>query len=120
MTSELGIFFRIISVSEWIAASPRGIIPRRAADRQSGYYHLSTADQLFETATRHYADENDLLVLCFPEAALDDRIKWELAPKRADWFPHYYGALKADQVIEVFLLLRDEEGWFLADIDEAA
>ena len=77
-----------------------GVYGGSALDHADGYIHFSTAAQAGETARRHFAGQADLVVLAVDTEALGDRLKWE--PSRgADLFPHLYGTLAANLVLDV-------------------
>ena len=83
--------FKIVDAAEWAAARAAGAYGGSAVDRADGYIHMSTADQLAETARRHYAGRVGLRLLEVELGALDD-LRWE--PSRGgDLFPHLFGPL---------------------------
>lgn len=68
-----------------------------AVDRQDGYIHFSSADQVAETAARHFAGIEDLVLIAVEAQALGSALKWE--PSRGGaLFPHLYGPLPHDAV----------------------
>lgn len=85
------IAFKIVLAEEWAAARPAGAWAGSAIDLADGYIHLSTADQLGETARRHYAGCDGLRLLEVDLGALDS-VRWE-ASRGGDLFPHLYGPL---------------------------
>lgn len=99
--------YRLASAAEWKAAQSTGAIPKRDIDVKDGYFHLSTQEQALETARLHFAGADDLLALEIPLAAIADKLKFELAPKRGEAFPHYYGDLLAAHVRRAIALKRD-------------
>jgi len=67
-----------------------------AVDIADGYVHLSTKDQLSETAMKYFAGEADCLLLEVHVSARSD-VKWE-ASRGGALFPHIYGKLsKGDE-----------------------
>ncbi len=86
------IIYRIIGRDDWQAAKTAGAFAGTAHDRRDGFIHFSTAAQVAETAAKHYAGQQELLLLHVDTAALEAPLKWE--PSRGgDLFPHLYGAL---------------------------
>ena len=60
-------------------------------DRADGFVHLSAAHQVEETARRHFADRDDLLLVEVLSERLDsDTLRWEES-RGGDLFPHVYG-----------------------------
>ena len=89
--------FKIVDAAEWAAACEAGVYGGSAVDLEDGYIHLSTAEQLEETARRHYAGRERLRLL---EVDLDllDAVKWE--PSRGGaLFPHQHGHLPVAAVL---------------------
>ena len=91
--------FKIIDAAEWREAVAEGAYAGSAVDISDGYIHLSTADQLNETARKHYAGRDGLMLLTVDLTALGDSVVWE--PSRGGaLFPHIYGALPVTAVHE--------------------
>lgn len=83
--------YKIISAAEWAEAVARGRFEGAAVDHRDGFIHLSAAEQVRETARRHFAGQEGLLLVAFREADLAN-LKWE--PSRGGaLFPHVYGAI---------------------------
>lgn len=69
-------------------------------DLADGYIHFSTASQARETAAKHFAGQDDLLLVAIDAAALGTALKWE--PSRGGaLFPHLYGPLPLSAVRSV-------------------
>src|SRR5258707_15018628 len=61
-------------------------------DRADGFMHFSTAGQIVESAARHRAGQDGLVLLAVDPAALGPDLKWESARGGA-LFSHLYAAL---------------------------
>lgn len=103
--------YRLASPQEWAAAQASGVVPSRDIDARDGYMHLSTRAQALETARIHFADAGDLLALEIPFAVIADAVKFELAPKRGEHFPHLYAPLKVELVSRVLRLTRKDDDY---------
>ena len=87
-----GRAYKLVDVGEWEAARARGAYEGSAVDRADGYIHMSTGAQLAETARRHYAGRDGLLLVEVALEPLGESLRWE--PSRGgDLFPHIYGPL---------------------------
>jgi uncharacterized protein (DUF952 family) len=87
-----GPVYKLVDHREWEAARAAGAYGGSAVDRADGYIHMSTAAQLAETARRHYAGREGLMLVAVDPVALGEGLKWE--PSRGgDLFPHLYGPL---------------------------
>lgn len=92
MTDLPDVAFKILSRADWRAAVAEGRYDGSPADLADGYIHLSAAEQLEATAAKHYAGQNDLMLVEVDLAALGDALIWE--PSRGGaLFPHIYGPL---------------------------
>jgi uncharacterized protein (DUF952 family) len=91
------LIFKILSAAEWRSAQAVGVFNGSEVDRRDGFIHFSTADQLQETAERHFAGQTDLMLLAVWAEALGEALKWE--PSRGgDLFPHLYRPLNCHLV----------------------
>ena len=67
-------------------------------DVADGFVHFSTAEQVAETAAKHFAGQDGLQLLALEADTLGAALKWE--PSRGGaLFPHLYGPLKLADVI---------------------
>ena len=56
-------FYKICPAALWRAAERDGIFRGSAVDLRDGFIHFSTAEQVEETAAKHFAGQHDLLLL---------------------------------------------------------
>ncbi len=101
--------FKILSAAEWRAAECVGTFSGSGVDRRDGYIHFSTAEQVIETARKHFSGARDLVLISIDAAALGDRLKWEPSRGGAS-FPHLYGELATAAVHRVDPLPLDAQG----------
>ena len=88
-----GTIYKIATDEEWQQTRRDGTFPGAPVDLADGFIHLSTASQVRETAARHFAGREGLVLLCVDEAKLGDALRYE--PSRGgDLFPHLYGTLE--------------------------
>ncbi|MEM7427884.1 MAG: DUF952 domain-containing protein [Pseudomonadota bacterium] len=93
--SSHALIFKVCPVSSWETAERSGIYTGAPVDLQDGFIHFSTAGQLGETVAKHFAGEDNLLVVAVPAEVLGEALKWE--PSRGgDLFPHLYGSLQTE------------------------
>ena len=107
--------YRLATGAEWVEAQKTGRVPLRSIDEKDGYIHLSTRDQLLETARLHFADAKDLLALEIPLQPIASHVKFELAPKRGEEFPHLFASLKASDVKQALCLVSANDGFVIGD-----
>ncbi len=93
------VAYKIIDAAEWREAVAESAYAGSAVDRADGFIHLSSAAQLDETARKHYAGRENLMLLTVDLTLLEDTVVWE--PSRGGaLFPHIYGDLPVAAVIE--------------------
>jgi uncharacterized protein (DUF952 family) len=103
------VIFKIASAAEWEEAQRTAQFHGSAVDRRDGYIHFSTSNQVAETAARHFAGIDGLVLAAIDADALGPALKWE--PSRGgDLFPHLYGALSLAHVLWVKALPLDTSG----------
>ncbi len=92
------LIFKIFRRAEWDALRSAGQTTGAPVDLADGFIHFSTAEQVAETAARHFATESDLVLVAVEAAALGADLKWE--PSRGGaLFPHLYRALRLGDVV---------------------
>ena len=89
--------FRDTEYADFLAAGQTDGAP---IDVQDGYIHFSTAEQVEETAAKHFSGVEGLKLLGVQADGLADFLKWE--PSRGGaLFPHLYRKLRAEDVLFV-------------------
>ena len=84
--------YKICPAALWREAERAGRFRGSAVDLRDGFIHFSNAAQAQETAAKHFAGQDDLLLIAVDEARLGAALKWE--PSRGGaLFPHLYGDL---------------------------
>lgn len=89
---------RITSPTEWAG--------ERIDDEGEGFVHLSEPHQVLTPANAMYRGRTDLFLLVLDEARLEGEIRVE------GGFPHLYGTLTGDAVVDVVSLPCEEDGSF--------
>lgn len=91
------MIYKIFRSEEWADLRAQGETAGAPIDISDGYVHFSTASQAAETAAKHFAGVDDLLLLAVDADGLGENLKWEVS--RGDQlFPHLYRLLKLDDV----------------------
>lgn len=91
------LVYKICPAALWREAVAAGRFTGAPVDHADGYIHFSTAAQLHETAARHFAGQDDLVLVAVDAVALGDALRYE--PSRGgDLFPHLYGDLPLSAV----------------------
>lgn len=84
--------YKICDAAAWRAAERAGEFTGAPVDLADGYIHFSTADQVVETAAKHFVRQGDLVLIAVDADTLGPALKWE--PSRGGaLFPHLYCTL---------------------------
>lgn len=103
------IIYKITPRALWQQAEADGVFSGAPVDKADGFIHFSTAAQVRETAAKHFAGQNDLLLLSIDAHALGPTLKYE--PSRGgDLFPHLYADLPLSAVVKTVPLPINEDG----------
>jgi uncharacterized protein (DUF952 family) len=97
--------FHIATESDWTAAQQSGAYTTSTRGRsleEEGFLHAARREQVAGVFNRYYADAGEPLVLLTVDTDLL-AVPWQQDPVGDDTFPHIYGALSPDAVVEVRL-----------------
>ncbi|MGI3186962.1 DUF952 domain-containing protein [Nioella aestuarii] len=92
------LIYKILRAPEWADLQAKGQIAGAPVDIADGFVHFSTADQAMETAAKHFAGVEGLLLLALEAEALGAALKWEVSRGGA-LFPHLYAPLRLEDVL---------------------
>jgi uncharacterized protein (DUF952 family) len=98
--------YKILTAGQWAAWQDRGEFTGAPIDIEDGYIHLSTAEQVTETAAKHFAGLSDLVLAEVDLDQLGDLVRWE--PSRGgQLFPHVYGIIPLAAVTDARAIPED-------------
>jgi len=90
--------FHLVGRDEWALARAAGTYAP-ASLALEGFIHFSTAEQLAGSAARYFAGRGDLVVVTVDQERLAAPLRFD--PVGDEAFPHLYGPLNLDAVIDV-------------------
>lgn len=109
MTGGAVLIFKIFAADEWAALARDGETAGAPVDLADGFIHFSTAAQAPETAAKHFAGRDGLMLAAVEADALGAALRWE--PSRGGaLFPHLYRRLRLAEVAWVRPLPRTPQG----------
>lgn len=92
------LIYKIATAGQWRAAQENGRFEGAPVDLADGYIHFSTAEQARETAAKHFAGEDGLVLVALEAESLGPELKWE--PSRGGaLFPHLYRPFRTDEAL---------------------
>jgi uncharacterized protein (DUF952 family) len=109
------LILHITTAPEWDAARAKGEY-QAASLEDEGYIHCSLPTQVTHVADWFYRDVPDLMLLCIDPNRLTSELRWEpSADAFAGDFPHVYGPIAVDAVVDVVPWERGDDGFALPD-----
>jgi uncharacterized protein (DUF952 family) len=91
------LIYKICPAPMWQAAEQEGVFHGAPVDLSDGFIHFSTADQVRETAAKHFAGQHDLVLVAVDEAALGSALKYEVS-RGGKLFPHLYASMPCEVI----------------------
>jgi len=108
--------YKICPENLWREAESQGVFNGAPVDRADGFIHFSTGAQVAETARRHFAGQDGLLLVAVDAGRLGAALQYE-ASRGGDLFPHLYGPLDPAAAIWVRPLPLGPDGHVFPDLD---
>jgi uncharacterized protein (DUF952 family) len=99
----------ITTRSEWDKAQRRGSYEGDTLDTE-GFIHMCEPHQLLTVAERFYKGHPGLVLLIIDSERVRSPLRYE--PNDNDHFPHLYGALNLDAVLQVVDFIPNASGRF--------
>ncbi|GGA73715.1 dihydroorotate dehydrogenase [Nitratireductor aestuarii] len=91
------LIYKICPASMWQVAEQEGAFRGAPVDLADGFIHFSTAEQVRETAAKHFKGQDDLVLVAVDEAVLGPELKYEVS-RGGQLFPHLYAPLPCSAV----------------------
>jgi len=109
MTSNMASIYKLLRAEEWAAFQAKGYFTGAPVDLKDGYIHFSTAEQVRETAAKHFVGVAGLVLAEVDPRALGAGLKWE--PSRGgQLFPHLYSPMPLKAVVRIWPLALGPDG----------
>jgi uncharacterized protein (DUF952 family) len=96
----MAFIYHITTKQDWDAAKEKGFYTAPSL-KTEGFIHCSEHQQVKGVLERYYRGKNNLLKLKIDPYRLDSELKYELAPSVNENFPHVYGPINVDAVVNV-------------------
>ncbi len=92
------LIYKIFRAPEWDDLDASGETRGAPVDLSDGFIHFSTATQAAETARRHFAGDEGLILAAVETDLLPIPVIWEKS-RGGDDFPHLYAPLPRSAVV---------------------
>ena len=80
--------------------------------RSQGFFHCSTAEQVIDVANARFRGNRGLLLLKINATKVRPEIRYENLEGGTTLFPHIYGTLNLDAIMEVLPFMPNDDGIF--------
>ncbi len=94
------IIYHVTTAAEWNAAKEAGFYESPSL-KAEGFIHCSQENQVAGVLERYFAGKTDLVKLVIDTDKLTSRFVFEWSPSSEDTFPHVYGTINVDAVVDV-------------------
>ena len=94
------IIYHITTASEWNAVQEKGFYEAPSLVTE-GFIHCSQDHQVDAVLERYFAGKTNLVKLTINTDKLTSKFVFDWSPSTADTFPHVYGTINPDAVIDV-------------------
>lgn len=91
--------YHVTSQNEWNKALKQGFYEVESL-KTEGFIHCSQQEQVAGVLKRYYQNQTNLLLLHLDISLIKAECKFEMA-KNQELFPHIYGVINLDSVVEV-------------------
>lgn len=105
------MILHIAAVSDWEEAQVVGEYRLDTLETE-GFIHCSTPQQVLGPANEFYRGRSDLVLLVIDPSQLEARLIYEDSYNSGSVFPHIYGPLNLDAVINVLPFPPTADGTF--------
>jgi uncharacterized protein (DUF952 family) len=104
------MILHIATREQWQAAAAAGSYRGDTLDVQ-GFIHCSRAEQVVAVANARFRGRSDLVLLSIDESLLESELRYEEG-EPGQLFPHIYGPLNLNAVVNVVNFLPGSDGTF--------
>lgn len=105
------LIYKLCHAPEWADAQAQGCYAGSAKDREDGFIHFSTAEQLVGTLAKYYSGVDSLLLIAVDAGGLGEALRYEPSRDGA-LFPHLYAPLPLAAVVWSKPIARQPNGVF--------
>lgn len=105
------LIFHITTRKQWKEFQKDGRFVPESLDKE-GFIHASTGPQLEYTANRFFSNRNKILLLVIEMSRLAPEVKYEEEPETGEKFPHIYGPLNVDAIVDKIDVYMEKDGRF--------
>jgi uncharacterized protein (DUF952 family) len=106
------MILHITKRGDWEKAQKLGVYSHNSLET-NGFIHCSTPEQVIEVANLYLRGQKGLVLLGIQPEKVKSPVKYEAASGTHQFYPHIYGELNTDAVVDVFIFEPETDGSFL-------
>ena len=106
----MAIIFHIARSEAWASGAQGSYSPEMFP--VDGFVHCSTEDQVVKVADIRFRGQKGLVLLCIDTDKVTAEIRYENLEGGRELFPHIYGEINTDAVVQVAEFEPGAEGYF--------
>lgn len=107
----MNLILHITTYKAWVNAVEKGTYKPDSLQRE-GFIHCSTRKQVVGVANSAFHGEHGLVLLCIDSDLVEPKIVYEDCYDTGQKFPHIYGPLDIEAVVQVLPFIPDGDGKF--------
>ncbi len=108
---EKKLILHILSKEQWLAAQDKGMYTPPSLNT-TGFVHCSTSEQIVEVANSLFRGQTGLVLLVIDPKKVSANVVFEDPYNLGSLFPHIYGPLNLDAVVEIMEFPPQKDGSF--------
>lgn len=105
------LLFHLTTKENWDNYKKNGRYEPESLESE-GFIHCSSGSQIKETANRIFAGKDQILLLVLDASMVREDIKYEKDEETGEKFPHIYGPLSVNAVIDKIEIKAEDNGKF--------
>ena len=97
------VIYHVTTIAAWKEAEKKGMYEHSSLIAE-GFIHCSQTHQVEGVLERYFSGQNDLIKLVIDTDKLTCKFVFDWSPSTADTFPHVYGPINTDAIIDTIIL----------------
>lgn len=96
----MAVIYHVTTAAAWQQAQEQGFYGHPSL-QEEGFIHCSQEQQVAGVLERYFSGQTGLVKLVIDTEKLSSKFIFDWSPSTADTFPHVYGPINLDAVLEV-------------------
>ena len=97
------VIYHVTTIADWKEAKKKGMYEHPSLIAE-GFIHCSQKHQVDGVLERYFAAQTGLIKLVIDTDRLTSKFVFDWSPSTADTFPHVYGPINTDAIIDTIIL----------------